>query len=255
LFDGEAYAKGKVRQQIIFISSAGETFMFFTGHAYRGYDNELQKLYQTLVDMSAHVGQITGLLKASLESPQDLKAEAKATDKKINEFERDVLVQVQRMLALYQPSLEEVRFITGMIKYATSLERMGDLAKSAVKRASNLNVALPASYAPRIAEMVLMAEQMMEESLRNLRDYDHDAVKGVVRKDKDVDSLYSEIVADAQREMMMNPDAIPVLLKTVQLAKDIERVADHASTLSKIDRYVHTGEAGGKKKPAVEGAA
>ncbi len=212
-----------------------------TGHAFKNYDDALEKLYKTIIEMGAKVDELAAMLSDALKSKDNLKDDAKILDKEVNSYEDQILSQVWEILAKFQPSIDELRFITSVIKFTTSLENMGDMGKIAIKRCGKLSNPVKNPVLGTLTAMIELTRKILKEAIAIMTDFDTSRVIDVTTLEGQINDLYSKLYKDMQQSMIENPENIAFLNQIQVIAKNIERMADHAFQLVKIDYFIHTG--------------
>ncbi len=160
---------------------------------------------------------------------------------RINQMEIEIDDLATRLLALQQPMAVDMRFITAAIKINNDLERMGDLAVNIVERALSLMhepVVKPLIDIPHMANLV---ESMVRKALDAFVKRDADLARSVLVSDDAVDDLRDAIYKELLSFMQNNPACIPQALDLVFVARNLERIADHATNISEDVLYLIQG--------------
>ncbi len=213
------------------------------GHANKNYDRDLKDLYQSITEMGLLVIKLTELAKKALhEQGKDYRPEAKTKDKEINALDLKVEQQATSIMTKYQPFMDELRFLTSVIKIATSLERMGDMAKNTVKRAAKIASPIPAKTLEELDKMIDAIIKMIEDVLDVFSNFDPEKAKEIWKNDDVIDALYKGLFVALQNDMMKNPKNIPNFTHIIFASKNLERIADHATSLARMIYYINSGE-------------
>ncbi len=211
--------------------------LHFTHHANKQYEQALNTLLSTLMDMGEKARSLMHIARAAITGEPDQAAAAKALDKQVNALEMSVEQQITSLLTRHAMMVDELRFVLCAIRIAAALERVGDMAKNTAKRVGKLPVSIPASLQTGYAAMVDRTESMLAEALQLLERYDEDKALAVCRSDDEVDGHYKSMVIAVQKEFE-GEQLAPFLF----LAKNLERMADYASSVAKEAAYIHTGQ-------------
>jgi phosphate transport system protein len=153
-------------------------------------------------------------------------------ESRINQMQIENDDEALRLLALHQPMARDLRFLTAAMKINTDLERMGDLAVNIVERALSLMKEPPIEPRIDIPRMAALAEAMVHRSLVAFVNRDGDVANAVLLSDDAVDDLrdaiYQELIAFMERDPAAASRAVDLLL----VARNLERIADHATNIA-----------------------
>ena len=205
----------------------------------RHFHEELEALKQTLLAMGGLVeDQIRRVMTALLERDSDLAQEVIERDRQVNTYDVEVDEQCVSLLALYQPTAGDLRFITTAMKIVTDLERIGDQAVNIAQRALELNQEpqlKPYIDLPRMAER---AQRMVKESLDAFVARDTELARRVCGEDAEVDALKEQIFRELLTFMMEDARTIPRAIRLILISRFLERVADHATNIAEMVVYM-----------------
>ena len=150
----------------------------------------------------------------------------------INLAEREVDEFAIDLLAMQQPMAVDLRFILAVIKINADLERVGDQAVNIVQRVMN-TIELPASELPvDIPAMAMRVRAMVRDALRSFIEGDTELAKHVLEADDEIDRMNHEAFATLSRYMQSQPDRAAQALDALSIARNLERVADHATNIA-----------------------
>jgi len=150
----------------------------------------------------------------------------------INRAEREVDEFAIDLLAMQQPMAVDLRFILAVIKINADLERVGDQAVNIVQRVMNM-IELPASELPvDIPAMAMRVRAMVRDALRSFIEGDTELAKHVLEADDEIDRMNHEAFATLSRYMQSQPDRAAQALDALSIARNLERVADHATNIA-----------------------
>jgi phosphate transport system protein len=137
------------------------------------------------------------------------------------------------LLAKEQPMAIDLRFILAVIKINGDLERIGDQSMSIAIRTQDLlrypELELPVD----IAGMSEHASRMIRSAIQALLDADAKTADSVVMMDDEIDRMNRLAYRELMREMQENPETALQALNTILIARNLERIADHASNIAK----------------------
>jgi phosphate transport system protein len=159
-------------------------------------------------------------------------------DQQVNTYDVEVDEKCVELLALYQPTAGDLRFITTAMKIVTDLERIGDQAVNIAQRTQELNQEpqlKPYIDLPRMADK---AQRMVKESLDAFVSRDTELARLVCGKDSEVDALKEQIFRELLTYMMADPKTIPRAIRLILVSRFLERVADHATNIAEMVIYM-----------------
>jgi phosphate transport system protein len=175
---------------------------------------------------------------------RDTAAATKAVedDPKVDALERDIEQFVIRMLALRQPMAADLRQVVAALKITGDLERIGDYAANVAKRSIVLSqFQLPYSLAG-LAHMAHMVQEQLKSIIDALGEGDTDKAIEVWRSDRVVDDIYNALFRELITYMMEDPRNITPCTHLLFIAKNLERIGDHATNIAETVYYAVTGE-------------
>lgn len=163
-------------------------------------------------------------------------------DNRIDELEVQLEEEILKLLALYQPVASDLRYVVALLKINGDLERIGDLAANMGRRSQLVARHDTAPFPPQIETMSDLVRDMLRKSLDALIQRDLDACRNIIRRDREVDTLNSEIYDWYKERARRSPDDVGILLNTLLTSKDLERVADHTCNIAEDIIYLVSGE-------------
>ena len=216
-----------------------------SGHIVTSFDDELNQLHSIIAEMGGLCEQqlamaITALVKRDSEKAQTVIK----GDKAIDALEQEVDNLSLRILALRQPMAADLRAVIASLKTASDLERIGDYAKNIAKRAITLAQTEPISNtAGTIARMGEIVQTMIKNVLDAYIEGDGAKADDVRARDEEVDLLHTGLFRDLLTQMMENPGDITPCTHLLFIAKNIERMGDHATNIAEYVHYQVHGHA------------
>ena len=182
--------------------------------------------------------QIRRVMTALMERDTMLAQEVIDGDAQVNAYDVEVDEKCVELLALYQPTAGDLRFITTAMKIVTDLERIGDQAVNIAQRALELNQEpqlKPYIDLPRMADR---AQRMVKESLDAFVARDTELARRVCGEDAEVDALKEQIFRELLTFMMEDARTIPRAIRLILISRFLERVADHATNIAEMVIYM-----------------
>jgi phosphate transport system protein len=219
-------------------------------HIIKSYDQELQRLDNSIAEMGGMAeSQLAAAIDAVSKRDGDLASSVIEADAKVDELEHEVEAQVVRLLALRQPLARDLRQIVAALKTSTDLERICDYAANVAKRAIALNQAPPAQPVHALPRMARVAELMVKDVIDAYVARDADKAYAVWMRDEELDEMYSSLFRELLTYMMEDPRNIGPSTHLLFMAKNIERIGDHATNIAEDLYYLVHGTPLTQKRP------
>ena len=153
-------------------------------------------------------------------------------ESQINAAERDVDEMSIDLLAMQQPMAVDLRFIVACIKINADLERVGDQAVNIAERVMDLIMRPDPGLNVDIPRMAQMSISMVRDALNAFLTADVDLAQSVLERDDLVDNMNREIFEAVDTAMAKSAGMHRNLLDTLIVARNLERVADHATNIA-----------------------
>ena len=153
-------------------------------------------------------------------------------ESKINAAERDVDEMSIDLLAMQQPMAIDLRFIVACIKINADLERVGDQAVNIAERVMDLVTRPDSALNVDIPRMAQLSISMVRDALNAFLAADVDMAQAVLERDDLVDNMNREIFEAVDLAMNQSVGGHRNLLDTLIVARNLERVADHATNIA-----------------------
>jgi len=212
------------------------------GHTVKAFDDELGQL-------RALVSEMGGLAEAAIDEAihslvrRDLGGAARVVDqdRRIDEIEAEIERRVVTMIALRAPMADDLRDILAAMKISGVIERMGDYAKNIAKRVPLLQDSRgiePLSILPAMARLV---SEMVHDVLDAFVARDPAAAVAVCESDRAVDDFYNSLFRTLLTYMLENPHTITSATHLLFIAKNLERIGDHATNVAEMVFFAATG--------------
>ncbi len=208
----------------------------------RHFERDLEELKQRLLWMAGLAEKsVHQAVQALFEKNEDLARKVLEEEAAINEMQIEIDDRVLRLLALQQPMAVDLRFILSVSRINNDLERIGDqavnIAQSALRILRHPQVK-PYVDLPR---MSALAEGMVRDSLNALVQHDSELARSVLVRDDEVDRLRDQIFRELLTYMMENSAVIFPAFELILVAKNLERIGDHATNIAEDVIYMIAG--------------
>jgi phosphate transport system protein len=226
-------------------------------HITSAFDRDLEAVQAQIMKMGGLVEAATLDCARALEDrDEDLARRIVAADAAIDALETAVNEETARLIALRGPIAGDLRTALTVLKIAGSLERMGDYAKNVAKRSTVLAQS-PAigETAGTVRRMSRQVEQMLKDALDAYVRRDVALAADVRQRDKDVDQIYNALFRILLTHMMEDPRSITNCMHLHFIAKNMERMGDHATGIAEQVIYLVTGELPDEARPKGDSTA
>jgi len=212
-------------------------------HTVKAFDDELNALRATIAEMGGLTETaIDNAVKALTTHNLALAREVVAGDERVDELDAQIERLVVQTIALRAPMAHDLREIIAVLKISGTVERMADYAKNIAKRvetvASSPIHITPISLLPAMAQIV---REMVKAALDAFAARDAKAALAVIERDRAVDDFYNSIFRTMVTFMMENQKMISESAHILFIAKNLERIGDHATNMAEMIHYVVTG--------------
>ena len=219
-------------------------------HLVKSFGTELKRLRDLITEMGGIVETQVALAADAIMN-RDAAAATRAVeeDPKVDALEREVEKLVIRLLALRQPVAGDLRRAVSALKITGDLERIGDYAANVAKRSIVLaQFTLPYSLAG-LAHMARLVQAQLKSIIDALGDGDADKAVEVWRSDQVVDDIYNALFRELITYMMEEPRNITPCTHLLFIAKNLERIGDHATNIAENLYYAVKGESLPESRP------
>ena len=209
----------------------------------RNIDNQIEELKKLMLEMGGFVEKALATAMEGL-FKQDLKqlSAVHEIEKNVNDMQIKIDNACLNVLAKQGPVAKDLRLILSIIKMNTDLERMGDqcvnmayLGKDIINRGHSLSLA-------DIEKMSLAARAMVKGSLDCFVRLDAVAAEKILKMDDDVDDLKNLVVQNSIVLIKQNPNLTESCLDLILIARNLERLGDHATNIAEDVIFAFTGK-------------
>ena len=212
-------------------------------HIVKSYETELNRLRTLITDMGGMVEhQVADACEAVIDRDSGLASQAVEQDPKVDAAEREIEQFVIRLLALRQPMAGDLRQIVASLKITGDLERIGDYAANMAKR----SIVLQQFSLPYTLTGLAHMSRLVQENLKLIMDAfgENSTEKAleVWRSDEVIDDIYNALFRELVTYMMEDPRNITPCTHLLFIAKNLERIGDHATNIAETVYYAVTGE-------------
>ena len=224
-------------------------------HTVKAFDHDIGELRGLISEMGGLAEEaIANAIQALQRGDLVLADQVKAGDKRIDEIEAEVERAAVRVIALRAPLADDLREVVAALKIAAVVERIGDYAKNIAKRVPLIESEHgiePLSIMPAMARL---AAEMVHDVLDAFAARDAEAAIEIVERDAAVDDFYDSIFRTLVTHMVENPKTISQVAHLLFVAKNLERIGDHATNVAEMVYFAATGvQLADRERPAQSG--
>jgi phosphate transport system protein len=228
-----------------------------TEHTVKSYGEELAHLTAEVTRMGGLAeAQVADAIEAIARRDAPLAQAVVGGDERLDALQADIERKAFRLIALRQPMAMDLRHAVAALKISMSLERCGDMAKNIAKRALILTEADPMTALTRsIERMGRLVQGRLKDVLDAYTTSDVQRAIGVWTRDEEVDEHYNSIFRELLTYMMADPRTINACAHLLFVAKNLERIGDHATNIAEIIHFELTGEELVSQRPKLDAIA
>ena len=201
-------------------------------HIVKSYNEEQTRLGDEIQRMGAMaVAQLEAALDVMERRDDNAAQRIIANDEAIDALEHEISQDVMK-LALRGPMATDLRIILAALRIASDIERVGDYAANMAKRSLALNTAPPVPHTGGLRAIGRLAAQQMRDVLKAYDELDADAAQAVRERDAELDLQYTALFRELLTYMMEDPRNITPCTHLLFMAKNMERIGDHATNIA-----------------------
>ena len=208
------------------------------------FENDLETIQAHIVKMGGLVEvAIIDATKSFDRKDIKLAKQVKKSDTAIDDLDFLINQEAARIIALRAPTAIDLRIILSVIKVSTNLERIGDLAKNIAKRTRILlKMSDIENSSNSLRRLVREVELMLKDALDAYVQRDSELAYNVIERDNDIDQMYNGLFREFITFMMEDPRNITACMHLHFMAKNIERMGDHVTSIAEQVIYMTTGD-------------
>jgi len=225
-------------------------------HLVKSFDTELKRLRDMISQMGGIVeSQLSNAMNAIIHRDANAATRAVEDDPKVDALERDVEQFVIQLLALRQPMAGDLRQIVAALKMTGDIERIGDYAANVAKRSIVLSqFSLPYTLTG-LANMARLVQSQLKSIIDAIGSNDTETAIRVWQSDVEIDDIYTALFRELITYMMEDPRNITPCTHLMFIAKNMERIGDHATNIAETIYYAVRGEVLTEARPKGDNSA
>lgn len=211
-------------------------------HTVKAFDEDITRLRGLIAEMGglAEVA-IQEALDAMVRGDEELGDRVVARDRKIDALETEVDKLAVRIIALRAPMADDLREVIAALKIAGVVERIGDYSKNIAKRVSMIEGRERFEPLTLLPAMGDVASEMVHDVLTAYAARDPGLAREVIATDAKVDAFYNSIFRNLVSHMVENPATISSAAQLLFVARNLERIGDHATNVAEMVHFAATG--------------
>jgi len=225
-------------------------------HIVRSYDEQLKRLRDLVARMGGLAErQVNDATTALVRGDADLASAVISRDAALDQLEREIENLCIRLLATRQPVAVDLRLIVAAMKVAHNIERIGDYARNAAKRSIVVAQQPTLGSLNGFQRMARLVQENLKAAIDALANSDAEAAARVWGADEQVDDVYNGIFREMLTHMMEDPRNITAATHLLFIAKNLERIGDHATNIAETVHYAVRGDSLPDERPKADALA
>ena len=219
-------------------------------HIVKSFDQELDSLKRAIATMGGLAeSQIESAIQCIVRRDGALAGRVVEDDRRLDAMEAEIDNTVIGMLARRQPMASDLREVLAALKIAADLERIGDYAANLAKRAIALTQVQPVRPVGAVPRMGRLSQEIVKDVLDAYAEHDLERALAAWRRDEELDDLYNSLFRETLTYMMEDPRNITPCTHLLFIAKNIERIGDHATNIAETIHFLIAGEPLAQARP------
>ena len=217
--------------------------MATTGHTLKAFDDDLNQLRASIAEMGGLAeAAIAAAMRALAERDGEAAREVVEQDRKIDLLEGEIERLAVQIIALRAPMADDLREVVAALKIVGVVERIGDYAKNIAKRVPEIQDSPNLRPLSLLPEMGRIVGEMVRSALDAFVARDGGGAAQVCERDKAVDDFYNSVFRTLLTFMMEDPANITPATHLLFVAKNLERIGDHATNVAEMVYFAATGD-------------
>ncbi|EPX83626.1 phosphate signaling complex protein PhoU [Salipiger mucosus] len=213
-------------------------------HIVSSFDRDLEGIQAQILKMGGLVEVAIHDAAKSLETrDEELAEQVQKGDMAVDALEDAINEEAARVIAMRAPTAIDLRVVLTVMRMAGNLERIGDLSKNMAKRTTVLSQMSPiGTSTASLRRMAREVEHMLKDALDAYIKRDEALALDVIERDEDVDQIYNTLFREFLTFMLEDPRNITSCMHLHFIAKNIERMGDHVTSIAEQVVFLATGE-------------
>lgn len=208
-----------------------------------------QTLQSALREIAVDLAQLGGMVESQLADAISaierrdipLAEQTRRMDADVDALDRALEARVVSLLERGGLTGRDMRAAIAAMKISADLERVGDLAKNIAKRTQVISRQDPSRAVAGVVRMGRISLRQISDVLNAYSAQNLDAAIAVWSGDDELDELYNSLFREILVAMMNDPSSVNACTHLVFIAKNFERVGDHATNVAEAVHFLMTG--------------
>ncbi len=206
------------------------------------FQREISKLKQQVLSLCSMVeGQVEKAVRAVQLRDDELAAEVERLDEEIDLREIEVEEECLKTLALYQPVAGDLRFVVSTLKINHDLERIGDLAVNIARKVRGLVFDPPPEVTCDLGLMCEKTQFLLRDAIDSLVSLNASEAASICTRDDEIDQMKATVRKEIEAAIRQQPDRVGSLLRVLAVSRNLERIADLATSIAEDVVYLVEG--------------
>ena len=212
-------------------------------HTLGNFEEALRSLRDNVLMMASLTGRLLGAAAEGLfaRNPEAC-ARAIADDSEIDNLEKTIDEEGVAILVRFQPMANDLREVVAAMKVSSNLERIADQAVSIARRARRLNESPALPETGDLRRMFDLAVGVLEDSVLSFAQHNDELARGLKQRDREIDALHRTVIHHLTARMGADNTRIKDHLDLVLIARNIERIGDHATNIAEDAVFAASAE-------------
>lgn len=212
-------------------------------HIASAFDRDLEGIQAKIMKMGGLAEAAIVNAAKSLETrDEELANQVRTGDAAIDALEESLNEEAARVIALRAPTASDLRIVLSVMRMSANLERIGDLSKNMAKRTTVLVQMQPIGGTTQsLRRMARDVELMLKDALDAYIQRDEALALDVIERDRDVDQMYNTLFREFLTFMLEDPRNITACMHLHFIAKNIERMGDHVTSIAEQVVFLTSG--------------
>lgn len=222
-------------------------------HTVKAFDedlNQLRALISQMGGLAEHA--IRESMRCLVQRDKEGALKVVEDDKKLDAMETEAENRIVQLIALRAPMADDLREAVAALKIVGVVERIGDYAKNIAKRVPLLDQGAGIEPVSLLPEMARITAEMVHDVLDAFVERDGEKAQAVCERDRTVDDFYNSIFRALLTFMMEDPHSITRATHLMFVAKNLERIGDHATNVAEMVYFAATGDRMGERQKGLD---
>ena len=210
----------------------------------RHFARDMEHLWEEILKLAAVVEVAAATsIRALCDGRPDLVDEVRDEEQSINDREVRIELDCLKVLALHTPVASDLRLVAAVLRINGDLERIGDLAEHIANRVrKQAKDSEPVPIPARLEVLALAGLAEVHDSLDALAQSDPDLARAVIEADRGVDRHRRAVQKELKTAIGREPRRLNTWLRLINTARNLERMADHATNIAESVIYLKEGK-------------